>query len=274
MKRVLAIEDLSCVGRCALTVALPVLSAMGHECSVLPTAVLSTHTGFPQPHRHMLTQELVPIADHWKSQDISFDGILVGYLADEDQAAEVDSLLGRFAGMKVLDPAMGDGGKLYGGLDADMVDAMKCLCRRADVVLPNVTEAALLTGLPYQPVGDGSYYRELMLGLSKLGPKTVVITGVRNPDGRTGFVGMCQEGMFSYLTPRLPLELHGTGDLFSSVYTGALLLDKDPMEAGELAAKFVEQAILATPEKTPYGPHFEKALPWLWESLEEKQIEI
>ncbi len=269
MKRVLAIEDLSCVGRCALTVAMPVLSAMGHECSVLPTAVLSTHTGFPQPHCRLLTQELTPIADHWCSQQISFDGILVGYLANEEQAGEVDALLGRFSGLKVLDPAMGDGGRLYSGVGEDMVDAMKCLCRRADVVLPNVTEAAMLTGLPYQPVGDGSYYRELMSGLARLGPRTVVITGVRNPDGRTGLVGMSQEGMFSYLTPRLPLELHGTGDIFSSVYTGALLLGQDPMEAGELAAKFVEQAILTTPEKTPYGPHFEKALPWLWKQLEE-----
>ncbi len=267
MKRVLTVQDLSCVGRCALTVALPVLSAMGHECSVLPTAVLSTHTGFPQPHRRLLTEEIGSIADHWARQNVTFDGILAGYLADEEQAAEVDALLGRFSGLKVLDPAMADGGKLYSGLGEDMVDAMKCLCRRADVVLPNVTEAALLTGLPYQPVGDGSYYRELMLGLSKLGPKTVVITGVQNPDGRTGIVGLSEEGMFSCLTPRLPMELHGTGDLFSSVYTGALLLDRDPLEAGELAVKFVEQAILATPEKTPYGPRFEKALPWLWEHL-------
>ena len=145
MKRILVVEDLSCVGRCSLTVALPILSAMGINCSALPTAVLSTHTGFPSPHIHSLTEDIVPICRHFTEVGAEFDGILVGYLSDPEQAEAVAELIGSFDCPVILDPAMGDHGKLYKGITQDHVSVLRELSAMADVVLPNVTEACLLT---------------------------------------------------------------------------------------------------------------------------------
>ena len=157
MKRVLSIQDLSCVGRCSLTVALPVLSAMGCQAVPLPTALLSTHTAFPAPHRKALTGDLLPMADHWQAQQVTFDAITVGYLAGPEQVQAVEGVLDRFQALVVVDPAMGDHGRLYSSLDAGQVEAMARLCRRGQVLLPNVTEAALLTGLPYRENAEESY---------------------------------------------------------------------------------------------------------------------
>ena len=183
MKRVLSIQDLSCLGKCALTVALPVLSAMGCSCSVLPTAVLSTHTAFPNPHVRDLTQDLWPVAEHWRSVGAEFDTITVGYLADAPQAELVGRVLDRFPARVILDPAMGDHGKLYRGLGPDHADAMASLCRKAQILLPNVTEAALLTGMPYREDFDEVYIARLM---ETLGGKDVVLTGVGYHPEETG----------------------------------------------------------------------------------------
>ena len=150
MKRILTIQDLSCVGRSSLTVAHPILSAMGINCSVLPTTVLSTHTGFPQPHVRCLTQEIVPIANHLRQVGASFDGILVGYLSDTQQAEAVLEVMNTFDCPVILDPAMADHGRLYTGISRDHISAMRDLAAMAEVVLPNVTEASMLTGLPYR----------------------------------------------------------------------------------------------------------------------------
>lgn len=268
MKRILTIQDLSCVGRCSLTVAQPVLSAMGIQCSVLPTAVLSTHTAFPKPHIRSLTEDIVPICRHWQENGVEFDGILVGYLSDPQQAEAVLQVMEAFPCPVILDPAMGDHGKLYSGMTQDHVEAMKDLCSLATVVLPNVTEAALLTGLPYYVVTDGHYLRQMLESLCRRNTQTVVITGVTPSLEKTGFVGIqAGEGMFSYQTARNPKSLHGTGDLFSAVFAGGYLLGKDPMESAELAARFVERVIENTPEATPFGPEFESQLPWLWQQL-------
>jgi pyridoxine kinase len=269
MKKVLTVQDLSCVGKCSLTVALPILSAMGLSCSVLPTAVLSTHTAFPSPHIRSLTGDIGPICEHLQSVGAEFDGILVGYLSDPEQAEAVLELISTFDCPVILDPAMGDHGKLYSGITREHVDAMKDLATLAQVLLPNVTEAALLAGLPYPEQTDGHYLR-MMLERLCMGRKTdtVIITGTESSRERTGFVGIQkQEGMFSYRAERRDKRLHGTGDMFSAVFTGAYLLGKDPMEAGELAARFVEQVLDATEEATPFGGSFEKCLPWPWEQL-------
>jgi len=176
MKRILTIQDLSCVGRCSLTVALPILSAMGLSCSVLPTAVLSTHTGFPEPHIRSLTEDMEPICDHWQKIGAEFDGILVGYLANPEQAEAVLQVMQTFDCPVILDPAMADHGKLYSGITQDHVEAMRDLSSMAEVLIPNVTEAAMLTGVPYQEQTDGQYLRMMLERLCKIKTKKLLIT--------------------------------------------------------------------------------------------------
>ena len=187
MKRVLSIQDLSCVGRCSLTVALPVLSAMGHQCSVLPTAVLSTHTAFPNPSVVDLTDHLAGFARHWQENDISFDAVSVGYLSDPGQAGIVGAILDNMDCPVILDPVMGDHGKLYRRITADHIHAMKRLAARADVLLPNLTEAAAMTGIPYREQTDQAYLEALLDGLLILGVRAAVITGVHLQDNAIGF---------------------------------------------------------------------------------------
>lgn len=261
MKRVLSVQDLSCVGKCSLTVALPVLSAMGCACSVLPTAVLSTHTAFPDPHVRSLTADLRPICDHLQAVGAEFDAVCVGYLSDPDQVRAVAHIIDTFGKLTVLDPAMGDHGRLYSGMTRDHVEAMKVLCRRADVLLPNVTEAAFLTGLPCQ-----TDCRLLLEAMEQFGARAAVITGVSEEPGMTGFVGKAEGQVFSYSTPALPRSFHGTGDLFAAVLTGALMAQKEVAEAARLAAGFVERCIANTPQTTPFGIAFEDQLPYLWET--------
>ena len=268
MKRVLSIQDLSCMGKCSLTVALPVLSAMGCACTVLPTAVLSTHTAFPNPHCHSLTEDILPMARHWKSVGAEFDAIGVGYLADPRQAEMVGKVLDTFESTVVLDPAMGDHGKLYTGQTEDHVAAMQQLCRKADFLLPNLTEAALLTGLPYREAADGAYLRELARGILELGVHTVVITGFTRTDGQTGFFGARKNGeVFSYHARRIGKHFHGTGDLFAAVFAGGLVSGKSDAEAATLAAQFTERVITATQESSPFGIAFEPELGWLTAQL-------
>ena len=266
MKRILTVQDLSCVGRCSLTVALPVLSAMGVNCSVLPTAVLSTHTAFLNPHIRSLTEDIVPICDHLSKIGAEFDGILIGYLSDPEQAEAVAELISAFDCPVILDPAMADHGKLYQGITQEHISVMRDLAAMADVVLPNVTEACLLTGIPYQEQTDGQLLRMLLGSLCRKKTETVVITGITPDDSQIGFVGIHrEEGMFSYQAQRNTKALHGTGDMFSAVFAGAYVQGRDPMESAQLAADFVKRVLDNTPEATPFGGAFETQLPWLWE---------
>jgi len=268
MKKILVIQDLSCVGKCSTTVALPILSAMGISCSVLPTAVLSTHTAFPDPHIRPLTEDIVPIADHLQQVGAEFDAILVGYLANPEQAEAVLEVMTAFDCPVILDPAMGDHGKLYSGITEQQVSAMADLASLSEVILPNVTEACRMAGIPYQETVDGQVLRMLTQTLCRMKTQTVVITGVSPAPGKTGFAGLQKgEGMFSYTTDRREKRLHGTGDMFSAVFAGAYLLGRDPMESATLAANFVERVIDNTPEPTPFGAEFETQLPWLWQQL-------
>ena len=233
MKRILTVQDLSCVGRCSLTVALPILSAMGVNCSALPTAVLSSHTGFPNPHIRSLTEDIIPTCDHLVKIGAEFDAILVGYLSDPEQAEAVAELISAFNCPVILDPAMGDHGRLYKGITQDHVAVLRDLAAMADVVLPNVTEACLLTGLPYQEQTDGHILRMMLEGLCRKKTQTVVITGVTPTESRIGFVGIHkEEGMFSYQTDRRAKQLHGTGDMFSAVFAGSYLRGRDPVGGG------------------------------------------
>lgn len=268
MKRVLSVQDLSCLGKCSLTVALPTLSAIGCECAVLPTTLLSTHTAFPSPHIRSLTGDMDAIVSHWQSTDVGFDAISIGYLADPAQTAAVERVLDAFPAPTVIDPVMGDHGKLYSAITEDHVNAMAKLCRRGAVLLPNVTEAALLTGLTYRQTGDEAYYKELLTAMQTFGTDAVIITGIAQAPGKTGVMGWSKEdGFFSYEAEKLDRQCHGTGDLFAAVFTGAWVQGKTIPEAAALAAKFVEQVIANTPSSTPFGINFEEKLPWLWEHL-------
>ena len=266
MKQVLSVQDLSCVGKCSLTVALPVISAMGCTCSVLPTTLLSTHTGFPEPYRKSLTEDMDRICNHWQRIGAEFDAVSVGYLCDPSQTAAVERLLDTFGGIRVIDPVMGDHGKLYRSITPEHVDAMKRLCRKGTVLLPNLTEAALLTGLPYRETPTEEACEQLLAGMSEFGAETVILTGVSRQD-ELGFAGIHKGKAFSFFAPKVPRQCHGTGDLFAAVVTGALVQGKTPVQAATLAARFVARAIRATPEATPFGVTFEGELPSLWQEL-------
>lgn len=267
MKHILSIQDLSCVGRCSLTVALPTVSAMGVRCSVLPTAVLSTHTAFPNPQVVSLTGNIAGFADHWQENGITFDAISVGYLSDPEQGAAVAALLEKFHAPVILDPVMGDRGKLYSRITKAHLEAVRKLCARADVLLPNVTEAAFLAGVPYREEMDEAYLSALSEKLLALGAKSVIITGTHYHAVKVGFFGADQNGTFTYEAGLVNRKFHGTGDLFAAVLAGALVQGKDLYHSARLAAEFVRRCVLSTSASTPHGVEFEKELSWLCSAL-------
>lgn len=268
MNRVLSVQDLSCLGKCSLGVALPVLSAMGCAATALPTTLLSTHTAFPGPYRKSLTEDLKPICDHWRSIGAAFETVSTGYLADPMQVEAVCAVLDAFDdALHIVDPVMGDNGKLYSAITRDHVRAMEKLCRRADVILPNVTEAAMLTGMEYRETADPAYYRQLLEGLKAFGAEAVIITGVSLEEGKLGCFGVDKDGTFSCQNEKIHRSCHGTGDLFAAVVAGAMTRGKTARQAAALAAEFTCRVVENTPNSTPFGVEFEACLPWLWENM-------
>ena len=264
MKRVLTVQDLSCVGRCSLTVALPVLSAMGVGASVLPTAILSTHTAFPDPEVVSLTEQMIPFADHWQKQGVRFDAISVGYLSDPEQAAAALEIREKFGCDLILDPVMGDHGRLYRRITPAHIRSMQALCARAEVILPNLTEAAFLTGSEYRPDPEESYLEELAWKLLALGAKNAIITGIRWSDGTIGWYWSDGTHQKLYRDVCVPRSFHGTGDLFAAVFTGNYVNQMPIPQAAEKAARFVKICVEATREESPFGVEFETQLPQLF----------
>ena len=263
MKRIAVMQDLSCLGKCSLTVILPVISAMGVECAVLPTAVLSTHTAFPGPAVAGLTDFAERAMDHWKAIGAGFDGILTGYLANPGQAGLAKRLMDEFAGPDtkiIVDPAMGDHGKLYSGLSEEMIPAMADLCRRADLCLPNLTEAALMAGLVPQDRADPDYCRELAGALLDRGCKAVMLTGAEPEPGEVGFFYADRDRECCAGIPRLPRNCHGTGDLFAAVTAGALMRGLSPERGGRIAMELIARSISATGPDSRWGVAFEGEL--------------
>ena len=263
-KRILTIQDISCVGQCSMTVALPVLSACGHETCILPTAVLSTHTGgFGKPVVQHLSVD--GMWRHWKQQGITFDAILVGYLGSVSAIDMVSEILDEMlapGGISIVDPAMADHGKLYSGFDNAYAAAMGKLCEKADILLPNITEAAMMAGMEYREDFDEAYVREL---LSKLEGRDIVLTGVGFTPDQTG-AAVRRGGEVSFIhSPRIGRSYHGTGDLFAACFTGSLMQGKSMEEAVKIACGFVLRSIEATVASPAhwYGVKFETALPWL-----------
>lgn len=272
-KRVLTIQDISCVGQCSLTVALPIISACGLETAVLPSAVLSTHTGgFKGFTFRDLTDDLPKILEHWKKENIQFDAFYTGYLGSAKQIAYVRDILHsvrKKESVNIIDPAMADNGRLYVGFDSAFVEAMKPLIGDADYVLPNITEAALLTGNEYRETYDEEYILKLSEGLVRLGAKTVVLTGVSYSPETTG-VSVYANGQISYYAHRkISKGSHGTGDVYASSFVGALLRGKSPFDSAKIAADYTVQCIENTiPDDSHwYGVKFETALPQLIASL-------
>lgn len=275
-KRVLAVHDLSCVGRCSLTVALPILSAAGLEASALPTAVLSTHTGgFTGMIFRDLTQDLPAIFQHWKTLDLAFDAIYTGYLGSAEQVALVEQLFDAFRGEQtkiIVDPVMGDHGKLYPGMSEKMPQLMKRLCQRADVIVPNQTEAALMLGRPYLETPDQAEVDDLMQALREMTRASVVLTGISPEEGKLGAAVYDRETGQSACpaAPHMPGSYHGTGDVYASALTGAYMAGKTLVQAAQIAADFTQQSIVETLPlglETRYGVCFERALPQLLRAL-------
>ena len=271
MKRVLTIQDISCLGKCSLTIALPVISALGAETVILPTAVLSTHTMFKNFTCKDLSDQIGPIAEHWKSEDITFDAIYTGYLGTVEQIDQIKALIKMFRDEKttvVIDPVMADNGKLYPAFDMDYVRKNAELCAEADIIVPNITEAALMTGIAYREEYDADYIRELLAGLNDLGAGISVLTGVSLEKGKTGVMGYDRKTgeYFAYQNRRIDASYHGTGDLFSSTAVGEILKGKDWREAMRIAADYTAHTIevtLQNPDKPWYGVDFEATIPEL-----------
>ena len=273
-KRILTIQDISCVGQCSMTVALPILSACGHETCILPTAVLSTHTGgFGKPAVAHLGDALENMWKHWQENDITFDAILVGYLgsieAVETAGRIIDNLLAP-GGVSIVDPAIADHGKRYSGLSEEYAAAMEALCRRADIMLPNITEAAMMAGIPYRETLDPGYIAQV---LEKLDHPCVVLTGVGYAEGETGVLVQTGDVRFHYTHTKLGKSYHGTGDMFAACFTGAMMQEKSLEEAVKIAADFTCRCIANTAENPAhwYGVKFETALPELIRILHKQE---
>ena len=286
MKRVLTVQDISCVGKCSLTAAIPVISAMGIEVCPLPTAILSNHTAFSSFSFLDLTDKIPEILNEWKKQGFHFDAIYTGYLGSIKQIDLVHKILDEFAQtdtLVVIDPCMADNGKLYTGFSQDFVNQMAKLCGRANVILPNMTEACFLVNQDYDIfTHTNESITKLMEKLLSLGANHVVLKGVDFSSDKIGVAYYSQKNnndssnligksiiensiddMKIYFHHRYDENFHGTGDLFASVVTGALVLKKELKEAVKIACDFIQESIectLSNPNYNWYGVEFESAL--------------
>lgn len=276
-KRVAAIHDLSGFGKCSLTVALPILSAAGLETSALPTAVLSTHTGGISGYTYRdLTEDMLPFMRHWKDLDIRFDAIYSGFLGSFEQLEIVKdffSLFKRNDNLILVDPVMADNGELYKIFTPEFARGMRSLCEKADIIVPNLTEAALLLDEPYHAGPYTKAYIESVLRqLSQLGPSQVVLTGVYFDENELGAATYdARRDRTEYiLSDRIPGYYHGTGDVFASALLSGLLNNFNLERSAEIAVRFTTESILRTfKAQTDYrfGVNFEQSIPDLLKEL-------
>jgi len=271
LKRIVTIQDISCVGRCSLTVALPIISALGCECAVIPTAVLSNHTAFSGFTFCDLTDQISPIVDQWQKEGLIFDAVYTGYLGSFEQIRIVSHVIDRLKAQNpdlrvIVDPAMADFGKLYTGFDETFAKEMTSLCQNADIILPNLTEAAYMLGIPYPEHGcTEEEYQSILRKLSALGCPTSVLTGVSLHENRIGAMSYDRDSdtYDLYENEHLAAQFHGTGDIFASVVTGAVTRGMELKQALTLAVDFTYACIRSTMEDPGhrwYGVNFESAL--------------
>lgn len=262
--KILTVQDLSCVGQCSLTVALPILSAFGAETCVLPTALLSEHTMFKNFTFLDLAQNMVATAESWEKDGHRFAAVYTGYLGDKKHFRIVGDIIDALTdgdAAVIVDPVFGDNGKLYPLFDEEYVAEVRSFIRKSDIILPNITEACFLTGVEYKTVYGKEYIEKLVGALADLGDFDVVLTGVEK-DGLIGFAhyDAATKGTEYYFSEKLPQSYHGTGDIFASVFTGAYLSGSSLYDSAKAAAQFVALAIAATDEGHDYGVQFEKVL--------------
>ena len=267
MKKIVSIQDISCYGQCSLTVALPILSSFGIETAILPSSILSTHTGgFTGFTIHDLTEEMPAIVNHWEKEHIRFDAIYTGYIGDARQFEIIRHTrrLLNDGGQLLVDPAMADNGKLYPALTEDIVEGMRTIVREADLILPNLTEAAFLLDEPYMETYSRDDIEGILKRLAAMGAKTVILTGVSYEEGKIGAVAYnSQTGKIDeYFTEKIEKNYHGTGDVFSSVAIAELLSGKDMPQILKSACDFTVKSIKKTlPDPNHnYGVKFEAVL--------------
>ena len=278
LQRVAAIHDISGFGKCSMTVVLPILSAAGIEVVCMPTAVLSTHTGGFEGFTYRdLTEDLPAITEHWKSLDLHFSSIYSGFLGSPEQVDIVSNFMDTFNSDNTLvyvDPVMADEGELYSVFDDHMVDKMRELCEKADLLLPNITEACFLLKQPYQ---HGPYTRDyiekLVRGLSDMGPEKVVLTGVYFDNEKLGAAcyDRAEDKVEYAFSEKVPGQFHGTGDIFGSFCLAALLNGKSLLDSTQFAVDLTTDCILRTvarETKRREGVDFEGVLPEMMKRLE------
>ena len=271
MKRVLTIQDISCLGKCSLTIALPVISALGVETVILPTAVLSTHTMFKNFTVKDLSDQIEPIAKHWADEGVTFDAIYTGYLGTIEQIDQIRELIRTFKTddtLVIVDPVMADNGKLYPAFDMDYVKKNAELCAVADIIVPNITEASFMTGMESKEEYDTDYIKELLSRLNDLVAGISVLTGVSTEPGKTGVMGYDRSTgeYYTYQNRKIDASYHGTGDLFSSTCVGEIMRGKTWQDAMRIAADYTAHTIevtLKNPKKPWYGVDFEATIPEL-----------
>lgn len=270
-KRVAAIHDLSCFGRCSLTVALPILSAAGVETPVIPTAVLSTHTGgFEGFTFRDLTEDIPKVSAHWQALALEFDAIYTGFLGSFEQiniVSEIFDRLGKNGSLILVDPVMADNGELYKIFSPEFARGMAKLCEKADILVPNLTEAALILDEPYrQGPYTADYIESLLKRLSALGPEKVVLTGVFFDEDTLGAAAYDRgQNSVSYaFAERVPGYYHGTGDVFASALLGALMNGISLPDSAKAAVDFTVASIKKTRKAGSdlrFGVNFEQSIP-------------
>lgn len=262
--RVLAINDISCVGKCSLTVAQPIISACGVTCNVLPTALLSTHTGGFEGYTFLdLTDNIPPTLAHWKTLGLKFDFIYSGYLGNIRQIDLVLSIIEEFLaenGKVIVDPVMGDSGKLYDGFTESYVEEMRLLCKRADFILPNATEACFLANVPY-PLSKENI-KEALVKLQELCPFPI-ITGILEEQNNCVYYTSPKGGLFSFVHENVDGFFCGAGDVFASAFVGCLARGVKEAKSIYLASEFVARAIRRSAKEVPdqrFGLNFEEEI--------------
>lgn len=274
-KRIITIQDISCLGRCSITVALPVLSSAGVETTILPTAILSTHTGgFTGFTCCDLEKEVMPIVNHWMSlDDVKFDAVYTGYLASSYQVDLIKKVFNiikeKHNVLIMVDPAMADNGKMYPAFDDEFALKMKTLCMEADIIVPNLTEACKMIGKEYvSGVTSKEYIEDIMWELSKIGAKKIVLTSVVLKEGEIGSACLDmtkdKKEVEYYFNDRIEGYFHGSGDIYSSSLLAGIMKDMSLIDAVKLASRFTYNCINRTKnEGTPvrYGVNFEEEIP-------------
>ena len=267
--RVAAVHDLCGYGKCSLGIAIPALSAAGIDVCPVPTSLFSAHTKFPKFYMHDTTAMLDDYLDAWREEGVELDGIYSGFLGSAEQVGAIRRLYREYPGaLRIVDPVMGDGGEKYPTYTDEMCEAMKGLVDGANVLTPNLTEAAILTGMPYAGQNvDDAHVRRTVDALLEMGAKSVVLKGIVRPGEKVirNYVAVAGEGGApeEVASELLPFMLHGTGDLFASGLTAAIFCGRNLRAAVEFAGTLVRDAMAITRDQPNYelrGVSFESVL--------------